>query len=362
MTSGRGVAVESREAPDTGVAEQIGRLPGEVEASATGRREGRRRLVVAYGVTVFLLITVNFFLPRALPGNPIDALVDDAAPSRIQDEALRAQLAEYYGLDRPLVEQYGLYLTDLARGNLGVSIRYNVPVADLMKERLPWTLLLVVTSISVAVAVGWLAGIHSAWRRGRAADRGLLTLFVGLHSFPVFFVGSLALFVLSVRLGWFPLAGARTPFLEDASLPARVADIAHHLALPAVVLAGNFVTSQYLNMRASMVGELGADHLLVARAKGLPERWIKYRYAARNALLPAVTITAVHVSFAVTASILVETVFAYEGVGRLVFEAVAYRDYPTLQACFLVLSLVVVSANFLADTLYRRLDPRTAAR
>ncbi len=341
--------------------ERLGPLTTAAEAPPVGRAAGRRA-VGAYAVTVFLLITVNFFLPRALPGDPIDALLDSDGSGQVTDETLRARLEEYYGLDRPVVEQYGRYLADLARADLGVSIRYNVPVADLMKERLPWTLLLVLTSTSLAVAVGWLAGIHSGWRRGRPADRGLLTLFLGLHSFPVFFVGSIALFVLSVKLGWFPLAGARTPFLEDASLPSRIADIAHHLALPAAVLAANFVTSQYLTMRASMVSQLGADHLLVGRAKGLPERWIKYRYVARNALLPAVTLTAVHMSFAVTASILVETLFAYQGVGRLVFDAVAFRDYPTLQACFLVLSIVVVTANFLADALYRRLDPRTVAQ
>jgi peptide/nickel transport system permease protein len=312
-------------------------------------------------VTVFLLVTVNFFLPRALPGDPIDALVD-ADATHVQNEGVRAELEEYYGLHRPVVEQYGRYLADLARADLGVSIRYNVPVADLLRERLPWTLLLVLTSMSLAVGAGWLAGIHSGWRRGRPADRGLLALFLGLHSFPPFFVGSIALFVLSVKLGWFPLAGARTPFVQDATLPSRLADIAQHLVLPAAVLASSSVASQYLNMRASMVGQLGADHLLMGRAKGLPERWIKYRYAARNALLPAVTLTAVHVSFTVTQAIVVETVFAYQGVGRLMFEAVAFRDYPTLQASFLVLSILVVTANFLADALYGVLDPRTAAR
>ena len=345
-------------APDAGLPDDAG-PSAPAKASATGRREGSR--LVLYAATVFLLVTVNFFLPRALPGDPIDALLDVGAPSHVRDDRLRAQLEEYYGLDRALVSQYGAYLADLARGDLGVSVRYNAPVADLLKERLPWTLLLVTTAVFVAVAVGWLAGIHSAWRRGRPVDRGLLTLFLGFHSLPVFFVGSIALFLLSVKLGWFPLAGARTPFLEGAGLTSRLADIAHHLVLPATVLAATFVTSQYLNMRASMVGELGADHLLLGRAKGLPERWVKYRYAARNALLPAVTLTAVHVSFAVTESILVETVFAYQGVGRLIFEAVAFRDYPALQGCFLVLSIIVVTANFLADALYARLDPRTAA-
>ena len=343
--------------------DQIGHLSPQAESPTTATRRPARRLVVSYAVTVFLLITVNFFLPRALPGDPISALLDPGGPSHVQDEELRAKLEEYYGLDRPLLEQYGRYLTDLSRGELGVSIRYNAPVAELLEERLPWTLLLVVTSVSLAVAVGWLGGIHSGWRRGRPVDRGLLALFLGLHSFPVFFVGSMALFVLSVKLGWFPLAGAQTPFVQDASLPARLGDIAHHLALPAAVLAASFVSSQYLNMRASMVAQLGADHFLLGQAKGLRDRRIKYRYAARNALLPAVTVTAVHVNFAVgTQSILVETVFAYQGVGRLIFEAVSYRDYPTLQGCFLLLSLVVVTANFLADALYVRLDPRTAAQ
>ncbi|MDQ4069451.1 MAG: ABC transporter permease [Actinomycetota bacterium] len=343
------------------VGEEIDPLSPQAEAPAARPGRPRRALVASYAVTAFLLMTLNFFLPRALPGDPISALIDTGSPGRVHDEALREQLEQYYGLDRPLLEQYSRYLVDLARGDLGTSIRYNGPVTDLLQERLPWTLLLVSTSLSLAVAGGWAAGIHSGWRRSRPVDRGLLVLFLSVHSFPVFFVGSLVLFVFSVKLGWFPLAGARTPFLEDVSLPARVADIAHHLVLPAAVLALSFVTSQYLNMRASMVTQLGEDHLLLARAKGLPERRIKYRYAARNALLPVVTLTAVHVSFAVTASILVETVFSYQGVGRLVFEAVAYRDYPALQGCFLVLSLVVLAANFLADTLYRRLDPRTAA-
>lgn len=369
MTRSRTGSVDDGPRPDgvvpppgsASLTEDIGPLSPVSEAPVAGRSRRRWQSPASYAVTVFLLVSVNFFLPRVLPGDPVSALVDTQAPSHIQDEKLRAELEEYYGLDRPLFEQYGGYLGDLATGNLGSSVRYNAPVADLLRERLPWTLLLILSAISLAVAVGWLTGIHSGWRRGRPVDRGLLTLFLALHSFPIFFVGSIALFVLSVKLGWFPLAGARTPFLEDASLPARAADIAYHLALPAAVLAASFVSSQYLNMRASMVGQLGADHLLLARAKGLPDRRVKYRYAARNALLPVVTLTAIHVSFAVTASIVVETVFAYQGVGRLLFEAVAFRDYPALQGCFLVLSLVVVTTNFLADALYRRLDPRTVA-
>ncbi len=327
-------------------------------------RRPRRRsglwLLGSYLITVFLLITLNFFLPRALPGDPISELIDPGAPAYVHDDALRAKLEAYYGLDRPLPVQYASYLADLARGDLGVSIRYNAPVARLVKERVPWTVLLIASGMTVAIVVGWTSGVHSGWRRGRPVDRGLLGLFLAANSFPVFFLGSLALFVFSVKLGWFPLAGARTPFAESMSPLGRALDIAHHLALPATILGLNFATSQYLVMRATMVGELGSDYLVLGRAKGLQERRLKYRHAARNALLPVVTLTAIHVVFAVTAAILVETVFAYQGIGRLLFDAVSFRDYPTLQACFLVLTLGAVTVNFLADVLYAKLDPRTA--
>ena len=328
--------------------------------SARPHRRSRRALTLSYLVTVFLLVSLNFLLPRALPGDPITALTSEGSPTYVQDDATRAELEAYYGLDRPLPDQYGQYLRDLAHGHLGVSIRYNVPVSDLVKERLPWTLLLVTSAMVIAVTVGWVAGVHSAWRRGLTVDRGLLVAFLGVHSFPVFFVGSLAVIGFSVKLGWFPLAGTRTPFSTGLTPWAWVLDVGRHLVLPAGVLALQFTASQYLTMRASMVAELGADHLVLGRAKGLRERRLKYRYGFRNAMLPVVTLSAVHVGFAMTESILVETVFAYQGLGRLLVEAVSYRDYPALTGCFLILSLVVVTLNFLADVLARRLDPRTA--
>ena len=318
--------------------------------------------MASYLVTLLLLITLNFFLPRALPGDPISALIEPSGSSYVHNDQLRAELEEYYGLDRPLPSQYRSYLANLAQGDLGTSIRYNQPVSKLVKERLPRTLLLVVLAMALAIAVGWLAGIHSGWRRGRKADRGLLTLCSVVDGFPEFFIGSLALLVFAVKLGWLPLAGASTPFSGSMSLPERVVDVARHLVLPASVMALRFAASEYRVLRGSMVAELGSDYLVLGRAKGLGERRLKYRYAARNALLPVVSQSAVHFAFALTwASVLVEAVFAYRGMGGLTAESVAFRDYPTLQGCFLVLSLVVVSANFLADVCYRRLDPRTAS-
>ncbi|MPZ67530.1 MAG: ABC transporter permease subunit [Pseudonocardiaceae bacterium] len=330
------------------------------QSATTARKLGSvGSLTFTYAVTVFILITLNFFLPRALPGDPITSLLESGTPSYVQNDELRAELEEYYGLDRSVLEQYADYLGNLAQGDLGVSIRYNVPIAELVGERLPWTLLLISSAMALAIVVGWISGIHSGWRRGRPVDRGLLSVFLALRSFPVFFLGSIALFVFAVTFDLVPLAGARSLSAADMGPLERVGDIGYHLLLPAVVLASQFAGGHYLLMRAGMVGELGSDHLRGGRAKGLRERRLKYRYAARNALLPVVTVTTLQLGSAVTGSILVETVFAYPGMGRLVFDSIEFRDYPALQACFLILSLFVVTANFLTDLLYRRLDPRT---
>lgn len=322
------------------------------------RRRERLGAVLSYGTTVFLLVTVNFLLPRAMPGDPVEALLSRSSTTYVDDEDTRAELLEYYGLDRPLLAQYGCYLGGLARGDLGTSIRTNAPVRDALADRLPWSLLLAGSATAVATGVGLVAGVHAGWRRGRAVDRGLLGLFLGMREFPSFLLGSLALFVFAVKLDWFPLAGARTPFAE-LGLAGQVGDVAHHLVLPAGVLAVGLAAGHYLVMRAGIVSELGADYLLLGRAKGLAERRLKYRYAARNALLPVVSLTAIQLGFAVTGAILVERVFAYPGIGRLLFESIGARDYPAIQGCFLVTAVLVVSVNVLAEVLYRRLDPRT---
>jgi len=322
------------------------------------RGRSARRLITSYALTVVLLVSLNFFLPRALPGDPIDALQDPVATTYVHDDATRAALSRYYGLDRPLLAQYRHYLAGLARGDMGLSIRYRAPVRDVVAARLPWTLLLTGTAIVLALTVGLVAGVNSGWRRGGATDRSMLGLFIGLNNLPVFFLASVALFGFSVKLGWLPVAGARTPFSSSGGI-RLVADVARHLVLPASVLGLGLAAGYYLLMRASMVTELGSDYLLLGRIKGLRERTLKYRYAARNAILPVVAAVALEVGFAVTGAIFVERVFAYPGMGRLLFDSIAARDYPTLQGCFLVLTVAVVTANFCADVVCRRLDPRT---
>lgn len=323
-------------------------------------RPGRRSwpaVVVSSAMTVLLLVTLNFLLPRAMPGDPVEALLSLGTSNPVEGDT-RQRLEEYYGLDRSLPAQYRSYLGDLARGDLGLSIRHNVPVTELLLARLPWTVLLVGSAMAVAALVGLVAGIHSGWRRGSLADQGLLAGFMAVSSIPPFFLGSVAVFFFAVKLDWFPLAGARTTFAASSGPLAQVLDVAYHLVLPASVLALTFLLTLYLVMRSTMVGELGSDYLLLGRAKGLLERRLKYRYAARNALLPVVTELALLLGVAVPIAIFVEEVFAYPGLGRLLAESAFARDYPTMQGCFLLLSLLVVVLNLVADLVNARLDPR----
>ena len=308
-----------------------------------------------------MLVTLNFALPRALPGRPIASLSDPRSSTYVSERSTRAEVNAYYGHGRPLHSQFGEYLGRLVRGDLGTSIQYGAPVARVIGERLPWTLLLTGSALVLATLIGMLAGVQSGWRRGRRSGTALLATFVAVDSFPVFFVASAAAYVLAVSVGSFPLSGARTPFSGSWGPLRQALDIAHHLVLPAAVLALQFVTYQFLVTRASVVGELESDHLELGRVKGLGERTLKYRYAARNALAPSVTVVGLQLGFAVTAAIFVESVFAYPGIGRLMFEAVAERDYPVMQGCFLVLTVLVVGGNVLVDLVVRRLDPRVAA-
>ena len=333
-------------------------------AASTGsgfRRQSAWAVLASYAVIVFFLVSLNFFLPRWLPGKPIQALSNPQSTTYVGYAPTRNAVDHYYGLDKPLLSQYLEYLKGLAHGNLGTSIEYNTPVTSVLLTRLPWTLLLIGTSLALAIGIGMLAGIRSGWKRGSREDRRLIALFVFTDNFPAYFLAFVVLYVFVIKLGWFPLAGAQTPFSGSFSLFHKVTDIAYHLVLPATVLVLQFTAYQYLVMRASMVGELGSDYLLLGRAKGLSDRVLKYRYAARNALLPAVTVATLQIGWSVVAAIFIETIFDYPGIGRLMFDSIGVRDYPTMQGCFLMLSLLVVTANRLADLLYRRLDPRIAA-
>ena len=324
-------------------------------------RRHRRRLISALGsylIMVYLLVTLNFLIPRLMPGNPISGLLAQSGGGAPGAQT-RQILTRYYHLNGSLVSQYVHYLSRLVHGDLGRSIATNASVWHEMSSRIPWTLLLIGSSLLLATVVGMVAGIHAGWRRDRPADRALTVSLITVWQVPAYLLGSILLLLFAVKLGWLPLYGAQTPFATYSSPFSWLLDIGQHLLMPMVVIAIGLIPWTYLVVRSGMVSELGSDYLLLGRAKGLRQRRLKYRYAARNALLPVVSTTAIMIGTSVTANIVIERTFSYPGLGNLMFESIASRDYPVIQGVFLLLSVGIVTVNALADVVYGRLDPRT---
>ena len=317
------------------------------------------RTVGLYVVTLWAVVTLVFVLPRALPGDPLQSLDDPDSGTFVEDNRSRELVAAYYGLDKPLISQYGTYLRDLADGELGWSISQKTPVSTLLGRRLPWTLLLVGSSLALASVISFVAGVTAAWRRGSIVDRALIVSMSTARAIPEYAISSILLISFAVFLPIFPMAGGQRPFATYPSSFAAAADILDHLVLPMTALTIGLMASKFLIVRNTVVATLGEDYMLLARAKGLPPRLLKYRHSGRNVLLPFLTALGVQAGFAVNASLFVETVFAYPGIGTLIGGAVTARDYPLLQGTFLMLALAVIAANFLIDMAYRWLDPRT---
>ena len=310
-----------------------------------------------YGIVLFVTITLNFVLPRLMPGSPLQFLAgEDVGTMSAQD---RARIVQEAGLDRSLPEQYLVYLGNLARGELGYSFQQRKPVGAILLERLPWTVLLTGTGLVLSTALGVFFGALAGWRRGRAADVGSLAVFIFLESLPGFWLAMLLVAVFSVSLGAFPTFGARDVFARLEGT-AYWLDVGHHLVLPVVTLTLVTTSAVFLTMRYSMLTVLGEQYITVARAKGLSDRRVLFRHALRNALLPVATVFLLNLGQAVAGATVVETVFSYPGVGRLMYEAVLARDYPLLQGGFLVITVSVVAANLVADLLYPVLDPRVS--
>lgn len=308
-----------------------------------------------YAIVLLVAVTLNFLLPRMMPGNPL-ALIAGADVGLLTEEQRQEVIADA-GLDQPLPVQYVTYLGALATGDFGYSYRQKRPIVDLIAERLPWTLLLAGTSLLISAVIGTALGAISAWRRGRATDVGSLTTMIILDSLPSFWLGMLLVSIFAVQLGVFPSFGATTPANDYEGWDAFL-DIAHHAVLPVFTLTVLSIPGIYLTMRYSMLGVMGEDFIRTARAKGLTERAILFRHVARNALIPVITVVALRLGFAFGGTVIVETVFSYPGLGRLIFEAVSGRDYPVMQATFLVFTIAVLLSNLLADYLYPMFDPR----
>lgn len=314
--------------------------------------------LTSYLMAVFVIVTLNFTLPRLLPGDPLLAIYGEEALLVMTPE-LKAELIRRFSLDRPLLEQFFAYLAALFRGDLGHSYFFNAPVAKVIFGFFPWTLLLTGLALLFCAPLGAVLGIESGAGRGRAKDTFLLSAMIFLSSFPDFFTGALFLLFFGVALGVAPLAGALTPYAGIKGF-ALFLDLLHHLVLPLFTLVLVRVAPFYLLTRNTMVTTLGEAFILTAQAKGCPERTVRYRHAGRHSLLPVVTAAGLQYAHLITGALFVEIVFSYPGMGTLLYRALLTRDYPLIQGILFIVALTVLTVNFLLDYLYLKIDPRVA--
>lgn len=302
-------------------------------------------------------LVVNFAIPRLMPGSPVDIFSGGVKLTR---EARQA-IVERFGLDESVWEQFYKYVVNAVQGDFGVSFfYYPQPVIEVIMEALPWTLLILVTAMIFQVVIGYWLGAMAAWKAGSKTDAILQAVSLFVFSTPLFWVAMVLLYVFGYQLGWFPLGGAYTIGEIYESAWDQALDVIKHATLPVISLIIAQYATYQLILRNSMVAVLKEQYILTAEAKGLSKGRVKHRHAARNALLPMVTFLSLSFAISLGGSVFVETVFSYPGVGKLIFDSVMSRDYPMLQGCFFLFSLVVIAVNIFVDLIYRFLDPRIA--
>jgi peptide/nickel transport system permease protein len=312
-----------------------------------------------YLIAAFAAITLNFFIPRLMPGDPA-SIIFAQFQGRLDVRAMDSLRASFGFVDGPLHEQYLTYLTSVLQGNFGISVsRFPQPVIGVIGSGLGWTLRLVGLSTLMSFGLGILLGTFAAWRRGKTLDTYLLPVTSILGAFPFFWIALVMLYFFGMNLRWFPISHA---FNTDLSVNwgswEFVTSVLHHAIMPSFAILITSVGGWMLGMRNNMIGVLSQDYIVMAQAKGLSERRVIGTYAVRNAILPSLTGFAMSLGFILGGALLVEVVFSYPGMGFLLLSAVNQRDYPLMQAIFLMITMSVLFANFLVDVFYVVLDPR----
>ena len=311
-------------------------------------------------LTLWAAVTLNFLLPRMMPGNPALAMMSKFH-GRLSGQALKS-LEVLFGVNshQSLLSQYVHYLGQVVTGNFGTSLFfYPQPVSQVVRGAIPWTLGLVGVTTILAFALGTGLGIVTAWRRGSRLDSILPPVFVITSAIPYFWVGMMFILIFGIRLKWLPYTFGYDPTVSPGASAAFIGNVLEHAVLPALALLLTTIGTWILTMRNTMVSVLAEDYVRMARAKGLPGRRIMYDYAARNAILPNLTGFAMSLGFVVGGAILIEYVFDYPGVGYMLLQAVENEDYPLMQALFLLITVAVLVAILLSDIATALLDPRT---
>jgi ABC-type dipeptide/oligopeptide/nickel transport system permease component len=299
------------------------------------------------------IVVVNFSLIHLAPGDPIVTLAGEFQTSPEFIDGLRRQ----YGLDKPIPVQLGLYLASVFKGDLGYSFAFKQPVLGVIVDRVPATVLLMGAALLYSTVLGVLFGVVSSKKQYSRTDHSITLLSLIGYSMPVFWLGQILLIGLALHLPLFPAQGMES--LREAYTGwARAADILHHLILPGFALGLSYLAINTRFTRASMIEVMAQDYIRTARAKGLSETAITYKHALRNALLPLVTVTGLNFGFLLAGAVLTETVFAWPGLGRLMYDSIYTRDYPVLMGMFIIISVMVIAVNLVTDLVYSVLDPR----
>lgn len=313
------------------------------------------RRLLHTAITLFLVLTGMWCLFRLVPGDPLVIFLGQGELGPVELARIRAE----WGLDQPLSTQYLAYVKNFMTGNLGMSFVFRQPVSDILVTPVLNSLLLMLPAILIAIALGVLLGSHLGWRRGAGIERWGNMIVLVPRTLPVFWLGIIVLVVFAYGLNWFPIGGMRTPaFIPETwwqQLPGF--DVAHHLVLPFAVAVLHLVSEPLMIMRTSMIEVINEDYITFAHARGLPDSAVR-RIARRNALMPVVTYSAVMAGFAFGGQVLLEVVFAWPGVGRLMVDSVIQRDYPVAQAAFFLMASAIILLNLVADFAYLVLDPR----
>jgi peptide/nickel transport system permease protein len=313
-----------------------------------------------YLVTAWAAITMNFFIPRLMPGNPVEIIVSRLSAQGPVPPSMYHALSVMFGLNTnsSLLTQYFQYWGQLFHGNLGISITYYPStVASVIATALPWTIGLIGMSTIIAFIIGTGIGTLAAWRRGSWLDIALPTS-AFLQALPYFWLGLVAIEIFAVKLGWFPISGGYATGMTTSFTSSFIGSASYHSILPAATIVVASMSGWMVGQRNVMITTLDQDYVLVAQAKGISQRRVMIMYAARNAILPNFASFAVAIGLVVSGSLLVELVFSYPGIGYVLLSAVNNEDYPLIEAIFLIITLVVLAANFLADLVYVLMDPR----
>lgn len=303
---------------------------------------------------VLSVVVLNFLLIRMAPGDPVETI---AGTMGGMSDQLRTQLIAEYGLDQPLWKQLAVYVGRVAHGDLGMSYFFNLPVADLILDRLPATLLLVVASVVTAFVIGTALGVFAARKPHGLLSQAITVLSMMGNAAPVFWSGMMLVIVFASAWPILPVSDMRSMAADSTGL-AGVLDVAWHMVLPTVTLSLVHLAQYSRLARASVLDLLGADYIRTARAKGVSEAGVFYVHALRNALLPVVTVLGLQFGNVIAGAILVETVFNWPGLGRLAFDSILRRDYPTVLGILLGSAVMVVLMNQVTDVVYRLIDPR----